>query len=111
METFSTLLAICARNSPVTGEFPAQWPGTWSFDVFFDLYLNKRLSKQSWVWWFKTPLWRHCTALADNQIENQVIANKLDLTDQYDRRVSNPTPLKLVNIDTCSSITMTKYKI
>ena len=37
METFSALLAICARNSPVTGEFPAQRPVTRSFDVFFDL--------------------------------------------------------------------------
>ena len=33
-------------NSPVTGEFPAQWPVTRSFDVFFDLLPNKRLSKQ-----------------------------------------------------------------
>ena len=48
METFSALLAICAGNSPVTGEFPAQRPVTRSFDVFFDLGLNKRLSKQSW---------------------------------------------------------------
>ena len=30
------LLAICAGNSPVTGEFPAQRPATRSFDVFFD---------------------------------------------------------------------------
>ena len=37
METFSTLLAICAGNSLVTGEFPAQRPVTRSFDVFFDL--------------------------------------------------------------------------
>ena len=37
METFSALLAICARNSPVTSEFPAQRPVTHSFDVFFDL--------------------------------------------------------------------------
>ena len=44
METFSALLDICARNSPVTGEFPAQRPGTRSFDVFFDLHLNNRLS-------------------------------------------------------------------
>ena len=32
-----------------------------SFDVFFDLHPNKRLSKQSWDWWFETPshpLWR-----------------------------------------------------
>ena len=63
MVTFSALLAICARNSPVTGEFPAQRPVTRSFDVFFDLRLNKRLSKQAWGWWFETlscPLWSHC---------------------------------------------------
>ena len=63
METFSTLLSICAGNSPVTGEFPAQKPVTRSFDAFFDLRLNKRLSKQSWGWWFESPsrpLWRHC---------------------------------------------------
>ena len=62
METFSALLAICAGNSPVTVEFPAQRPVTRSFDVFFDLRLNKRFSKQSWGWWIKTPsrpLWRH----------------------------------------------------
>ena len=50
-------------NSPVTGEFPTQRPVTRSFDVFFDLCLNQRLSKQSWGWWFETPscsLWRHC---------------------------------------------------
>ena len=63
MEIFSTSLALCAGNSPVTGEFPAQRPEMWSFDVFFDLCLNKRLSKQSWGWWFEMPLhslWRHC---------------------------------------------------
>ena len=63
METFSTLLALCAGNSPVTGEFPSQRPGTQSFGVFFDLLLNKRLSKQSRRWWFGTPshsLWRYC---------------------------------------------------
>ena len=41
METFSALLAICAGNSPITGEFPAQRPVTRSLDVFFDLSLNK----------------------------------------------------------------------
>ena len=66
METFSALLAICAGNSPVPGEFPAQKPVTRSFDVFFDLHPNKRLSKQSWGWWFEMlsrPLWRHCNDL------------------------------------------------
>ena len=45
METFSALLALCAGNSPVSGEFPSQRPVTRSFDVFFDLRPNKRLSK------------------------------------------------------------------
>ena len=44
------------------GEFPTQRPVTRSFDVYFDLCPNKRLSKQSWGWWFGTlscSLWRH----------------------------------------------------
>ena len=44
------------------GEFPTQRPVTRSFDVFFDLRLNKRLSKHSWGWWFETlswSLWSH----------------------------------------------------
>ena len=66
METFSALLAICARNSPVSGELPAQRPVTRSFGVFFDLRVNTRLSKQWWGWWFETlsrPLWRHSYAV------------------------------------------------
>ena len=43
METFSALLALCAGNSPVTGEFPAQRPVTRSFDVFFDVRLKNRV--------------------------------------------------------------------
>ena len=50
MEIFSALLAICAGISPVTGELPAQRPATRSFAAFFDLHLNKQLSKQSWGW-------------------------------------------------------------
>ena len=63
METFSALLALCAGNSPVTGEFPSQRPVTRSFDIFVDLCPNKQLSKQSWGWWFgklSHSLWRHC---------------------------------------------------
>ena len=65
IETFSALLALCAGNSPVTSEFPAQRPVTLSYDVFFDLRVNKRLSKQSWGWWSETPsppLWLQCNA-------------------------------------------------
>ena len=46
METFPALLALCAGNSPVTGEFPSQRPVTRSFGVFFDLFLSKRLGEQ-----------------------------------------------------------------
>ena len=63
MEAISALLALCAENSAVPGEFPAQRPVARNFDVFFDLRLNKRSSKQSRDWWFETPsfsLWRHC---------------------------------------------------
>ena len=63
METFSALLAIWGGIHRVTGEFPAQKPVTQSFDIFFDLRLKERLSKQSWGWWLETPsrpLWRHC---------------------------------------------------
>ena len=70
METFSALLAICAGNSPVPGEFPTQRPVTRSFDVFFDLRMNKQLSKQWWGWWFETqscPLWRHSNVLCINR--------------------------------------------
>ena len=73
METFSELLTLCAGNSPITGEFPAKRPVTPSFDVFCDLRLNKRLSKQSWGWWFDTPsrpLWRHCNDVTIGHTES-----------------------------------------
>ena len=79
METISALLAICAGNSPVSGEFPAQGPVTRSFDVFFDLCLNKRLSKQSWGWWFETlshPLWCHCNGRKCFEIYHEVMNRK-----------------------------------
>ena len=57
METFSVLLALCEGYSPVNSPHKRQWRGALMFS------LNKRLSKQSWGWWFETPsrsLWRHC---------------------------------------------------
>ena len=62
METFSVLLALCEGNLPVTAWFPSQRPETRSFDVFFDVRLNRLLYKQSRRRWFETPscpLWRH----------------------------------------------------
>ena len=72
---FYALLAICAGNSPVSNEFPTQRPVTRSFDVFIDLRLNKRLSKQSWGWWFETPsrpLWRHRNVLLNDNYTSVV---------------------------------------
>ena len=68
------------RNQMETFSFPRYWPfvrgihrspvnspnkGQWRGALMFSLIcaLNKRLSKQSWGWWFETPsrsLWRHC---------------------------------------------------
>ena len=76
METFSALLALCVGNSPVIGEFPSQRPVMWSFDVFFDLGLNKRLSKQSRCWWFETPVWFHCDAYTQKNISGCTFPNK-----------------------------------
>ena len=57
---------IFGVTGPLWGEFTghhAQRPVTQSFDVFFDLHLNKLLSKPWRRWWIETslrPLWRHC---------------------------------------------------
>ena len=59
----STWLAPCLGSPLVTGEFPSQRLVTQSFVVFFDLLLNKRLSKRWRRRWFERPscsLWRHC---------------------------------------------------
>ena len=61
---YQSMYSMMTSSNENIGEFPAQRPVTRSFGVFFDLLLNKRLSKQSWGWWFETPLcplWRHCT--------------------------------------------------
>ena len=86
METFSALLAICAGNSPVPGEFPTQRPVTRSFDVYFDLRPNKRLSKQSWGWWFETlscSLWGHRNVSVDLYTDHNVTTTKSEIKNSY----------------------------
>ena len=59
-------------RTKVTGKFPSQRPVTRSFDVLFDLHLNKRLSKQSRRRWFATPsltLWRHCNVYDTERLQ------------------------------------------
>ena len=83
---------LCVGNSPVTGEFPTRRPVTRSFGAFFDLRLNKRLSKQSWGWWFETPscaLWRHFNDAILSPLENHVKTNhvyirQIDMDDSDD---------------------------
>ena len=51
--------------------FPHKRPVAQSFDIFSDLHLNKRLSKQSRHWWFETPsrsLWLHCDVIPTNDV-------------------------------------------
>ena len=62
---------ICHDGVVKWKHFLRNWPFsqrqvTRSFDVFFDLRPNKRLSKHSRRRWFDTPsrsLWRHCNVL------------------------------------------------
>ena len=38
----------------------------------YDLRRNKRLNKQSWGWWFETPLlsfWRHCNVCSESDMK------------------------------------------
>ena len=61
-----TRQSSCKNTGSKCG-FPSQRPVTRSFDVSFDLHLNKCLSKQSWGCWFETTswsLWRHCNDLS-----------------------------------------------
>ena len=66
----STNWNIFRVTGHLCGEFTGdRRPVTRSFDAFFDLRLNKPLSKQSWGWWFETPsspLWRHCNENRNN---------------------------------------------
>ena len=62
---FCVTYPLC-EESTVTCGFPSQRPVTRSFDVFFNLRLNKQLSKHSRRRWFKRPsrsLWRHCNGI------------------------------------------------
>ena len=54
------LLALCAGNPLVTSGFSSQRPVTWRFDIFFDLCLNKHLSKLSRLEISSRSLWCYC---------------------------------------------------
>ena len=74
------------------GEFPAQRPVTRSFDVFFDLHPNKRLSEQWRGWWFETPshpLWRHRKAFGNFREVIETVA--ISLQRFWKKRNSTPS--------------------
>ena len=60
---------ICIMMTSSNGKlFPSRRSVTGSFDAFFDLRLNKGLSKQSRRRWFEMPshsLWGHCNVWMD----------------------------------------------
>ena len=65
METFPRYWPFVRgmHRSPLNYPHKGQWRGALKFSLI--CALNKQLSKQSWSWWFETPLrslWRHYNA-------------------------------------------------
>ena len=72
---------------------PSQRLVTRSFDIFYDLCLNKWLSKRSRRWWFDMPsrsLWRHCN------ISNLWRPSVEEWCEIQVHRKSNPLPHQLI---------------
>ena len=119
MEIFSALLVICEGNSSVIGEFPSQRPVALSFDVFFDLCLNRRLSKQSRRRWFETPsrpLWRHCNygvGCVCNLVEDcsNSIANAMELPQSCTKPSAVCLTGKTAILQTIDSLIFLKRKV
>ena len=92
---------------PLCGEFtdhrwiPSQRPVTRSFDVFFHLRLNTRLSEQSIRQWFETPsrlLWRHYTdKKADNNEKYECYSKSDKRAKAIDSILKTHAPLKCKN--------------
>ena len=81
----------------IPGEFPAQRPVTRSFDIFFNLRLNKRVSKQWWGWWPETlsrPLWRHCLCM----ITQGATPRDMSKIDLYQNRTKHKKQIIFSNI-------------
>ena len=93
---FRVTVPLCGEFTGPS-EFPTQRPVTRSFDVFFDLRLNKRLRKQPRGWWFETPLWslwRHCNGIWMNTSDHRnplsigdIIISHLGTVVKYDIRL------------------------
>ena len=96
METFSALLAICAGNSPVSGEFPAQRPVTSNVDVFLicariNCWVNNDEGR-----WFEMPshpLWHHRNDHLPQFMSMHFGGKAFDDNHNY----SNPPPSNYIN--------------
>ena len=80
METFSALLAICAKNSPVTCEFPAKRPVTRSFSLICawmniheagDLRRHRAhydviVMSVTSLWWWGDRTWPSCFCIRNS---------------------------------------------
>ena len=67
----------------VNSGFPSQRTVTRSFDIFFDLCIKKRLSKQSRRRWFETPslsLWRYVNVTKTKQSSRYPCENIMGYT-------------------------------
>ena len=98
------------HRSSVNSPHRNQWRGAWMFSLI--CALNKRLSKQSWGWWFEKlsrSLWRHCNAsrhpacvLAHCHLRDMsVIPNKYIKT-RYGELISlGPNEFTVIQINNC----------
>ena len=73
------------HRSPVNSPHKGQWRRALIFSL--DQRPNKRLSKQSWGWWFETPsrpLWRHCNVFSTAHLGwGHMSVRAFRLTDQW----------------------------
>ena len=78
-------LALWEGNPIVTGALPSQKPVMRSFDIFFDVRLNKRQIKQSRCRWFETPSCRHCNVF-EHFGENRSCYKEFNITPMHTPR-------------------------
>ena len=63
------------HRSPVNSHSKGQRRGALMFSLI--CALDKRLSEQSWGWWFETPsrsLWRHCNEMVSREIHRYMVS-------------------------------------
>ena len=73
------------HQSPVNSPHKGQWWGTFMFSLI--CALNKRVSKQSWGWWFETPshsFWCHYNGNSDcNRQKCIALMKYLSMTERW----------------------------